>query len=72
MMYPLVRPRHGRMVAGVCAAFARAYGWDVSLVRIGLLLMVFFAGTGVLAYGFCWIVIPEERYMIPPQVPPQP
>ncbi|HET6169607.1 MAG TPA: zinc-ribbon domain-containing protein, partial [Terracidiphilus sp.] len=30
---PLVRPRVGRQIAGVCIALAQAYGWDVAVVR---------------------------------------
>ena len=28
----LYRPRANRMIAGVCAAFARQYGWDVTVI----------------------------------------
>jgi phage shock protein C len=63
---PLLRPRYGRKVAGVCAAFARSYGWDLNLVRLVLVLLVFFGGGGVLAYVICWIVIPEEPVGVPP------
>ena len=31
---PLFRPRYGRAIGGVCAAFAIHYGWDLSVVRI--------------------------------------
>jgi phage shock protein C len=62
----LLRPRYDRKVAGVCAAFARAYGWDVTVVRIVLLALVLFGGGGVLAYVICWIVIPEEPLGMPP------
>lgn len=56
----IVRPRNGRKIAGVCQAFANFFGLDVSLIRIVWLLLVLFAGTGLLAYLICWIVIPEE------------
>jgi phage shock protein C len=65
---PLLRPRYGRKVAGVCAAFARSYGWDLNLVRLVLVLLVFFGGGGVLAYVICWIVIPEEPLGPPPSM----
>jgi phage shock protein C len=65
---PLLRPKYDRKIAGVCAAFARAYGWDVNLVRLALVLLVFFGGGGVLAYVICWIVIPEEPVGMPPYV----
>jgi phage shock protein C len=39
----LVRPREGRMIAGVCRGFAQRYGWDVAIVRLVLVLAVFWA-----------------------------
>ena len=56
----LVRPRDGRMVAGVCAGIGKYYGLDPTLVRVGWVLMVCLAGTGLLAYVICWVIIPEE------------
>ncbi len=56
---PLRRPRE-RMIAGVCSAFARSFGLDVTLIRLAWVLSVLLAGTGLLAYVICWIVIPEE------------
>ena len=55
-----LRPRDGRVIGGVCGAFARYFNVDVVLVRIIWLMMVLLFGTGVLAYLVCWIVIPEE------------
>jgi phage shock protein C len=63
----LVRPRHGRMIAGVCQGLANAYAWDVVWVRvITVLLAVFGGGSGLLAYVIFWIVMPEEPLFIPP------
>ena len=58
---PLVRPRAGRQIAGVCIALARAYGWDLALVRI-LTVIGFFCSSGLVAVAYlaCWIGIPEE------------
>lgn len=72
----LVRPRLGRMIAGVCAGFAQRYGWDVTLVRVALVLIVLLgAGSPILAYLVAWIVMPNEPYMLTaavaaPQPPP--
>jgi phage shock protein C len=64
----LVRPREGRMIAGVCAGIAQHLGWDVTLVRIVLVVMVFFGcGTGLLAYLIGWIVMPNAPYGMPAQ-----
>ncbi len=65
----LLRPRYDRKIAGVCAAFARAYGWDLTLVRLVVVALVLFGGGGLLAYVICWIVIPEEPVALPPYPP---
>lgn len=65
----LLRPSYDRKIAGVCAGFARAYGWDLTLVRLVLVALVLFGGGGVLAYIICWIVIPEDPVALPPYPP---
>lgn len=62
----LVRPREGRLIAGVCAAFANSYGWDISVVRVvATLLLCFSIGTAALAYFALWIFVPEAQYALP-------
>ncbi len=56
----LVRPRQGRVIAGVCAGLARHFGWSVTVLRLIWLLLFLFAGAGGLAYIILWIVIPNE------------
>ena len=64
----LYRPREQRMVAGVCMGFALRYGWDVSIVRLVLVLSVIFgAGLPVLAYLIGWVVLPNGQYALPVQ-----
>jgi phage shock protein C len=68
---PLVRPRMGRNIAGVCLALAQANGWDVAVVRI--LTVLGFCVTGGLvgvAYLAAWIGIPEEPLPAPGTIPP--
>lgn len=66
----LVRPRTGRMIAGVCQGLSNAYAWDVVWVRvITVLLTVFGGGSGLLAYVIFWIVMPEEPVLLPPTAP---
>ena len=69
---PLMRPRDGRQIAGVCIALARANGWDVAVVRIlaviGLCISGGFFGVAYLA---CWIGIPEEPLGLPGSTYPQ-
>jgi phage shock protein C len=69
----LVRPRVGRMVAGVCQGLANSYSWDVTWVRvITVLLTIFGGGLGLVAYVVFWIVMPEEPFSLPQPTPWQP
>ena len=62
----LVRPRHPRMLAGVCSGVAIFYGWDVSLVRILYAIFVCLSvGIGLLAYAVAWVVMPDAQYALP-------
>jgi phage shock protein C len=62
----LIRPRMGRMIAGVCQGIANAYGWDIVWVRvITVLLAIFGGGIGLVAYVIFWVVMPEEPLAIP-------
>ena len=56
----LLRPREGRMVAGVCAGLAGYFGVDVNLVRLGFGVFTVFWGLGALIYVLAWVVLPEE------------
>ncbi|MCK9290081.1 MAG: PspC domain-containing protein [Bacteroidales bacterium] len=56
----LYRSRLNRMVGGVCSGLADYFGLDVTLIRLAWVLFVALAGTGLLAYIICWIVIPES------------
>jgi phage shock protein PspC (stress-responsive transcriptional regulator) len=58
---PLVRPRVGRQIAGVCIGLSQAYGWDVALVRVLAVIGLFFScGLVFVAYLAGWIGIPDE------------
>jgi phage shock protein C len=60
----LYRPLTGRMIGGVCAAFALRYGWDVTVTRVITALLIVCTGVGILAYIAAWIIIPEEPYPV--------
>jgi phage shock protein PspC (stress-responsive transcriptional regulator) len=68
---PLIRPRLGRQIGGVCLALAQANGWDVAAVRI-LTVVGFFVSSGLVgvAYLAAWIGIPEETAPYPGAYPP--
>lgn len=54
-----VRPRNGRVLAGVCAGLGRKWGMDPNLVRILFVLSVFLPGPQFLAYVAGWVLMPE-------------
>jgi phage shock protein PspC (stress-responsive transcriptional regulator) len=64
-MSPLVRPRDGRVIAGVCAALANRFGWNVTLVRVLAVLSFLLPGSQLVVYIVCWIVIPGEAPSAP-------
>ncbi|MGD0158282.1 MAG: PspC domain-containing protein [Terracidiphilus sp.] len=67
---PLIRPRSGRIIGGICIALARANGWDVALVRIlALVACLFSSGFVGVAYLAAWIGIPEEPWPYPGPYP---
>ena len=62
----MVRPREGRMIAGVCQGLANNYHWDVVWVRvITVLATIFSSGAGLIAYIVFWLVMPEEMLALP-------
>jgi phage shock protein PspC (stress-responsive transcriptional regulator) len=60
LMPGLVRPKEGRRVEGVCAGIARAYRLDVNLVRVVMIVLVFFGGLGLVTYVTAWVLMPNE------------
>ena len=57
----LVRPRNGRVIAGVCAAIADRFGISRTAVRIAFVLSIVLPGPQVVVYLLLWILIPSER-----------
>jgi phage shock protein C len=58
-MAAMVRPRRGRVLAGVCLGLADHFGWSPGAVRLVFVLFGLF-GAGELAYIILWIVMPKE------------
>jgi phage shock protein C len=60
-MKKLVRPREGRVIAGVAKGLSEYFGVDVTIVRLIWILLLLPGGIpGLLLYIICWVVIPEE------------
>jgi phage shock protein PspC (stress-responsive transcriptional regulator) len=60
-MSQLLRPRNGRVLAGVCAAIAHRFGWRPGTVRLVFVLSCLLPGPQVVIYIVMWILIPEEK-----------
>lgn len=56
----LYRSKHDKKIMGVCGGLGEYFGIDSTLVRLVLVAMIFFAGTGLLAYFIIGLVIPEN------------
>ncbi|HEY6416802.1 MAG TPA: PspC domain-containing protein, partial [Acidimicrobiales bacterium] len=57
----LVREPDDRKIAGVCAGLADRLGVDVSLVRLGAVVLAVFTPVGLIAYLVAWAIVPERR-----------
>ncbi|MCE0487073.1 PspC domain-containing protein [Ornithinimicrobium sediminis] len=57
---PLSRPRHDKVVAGVCAGLARRFGLSPTTVRVLTVLSLLLPGPQVLAYVVLWVLMPQD------------
>jgi phage shock protein PspC (stress-responsive transcriptional regulator) len=56
----LVRPRHGRMIGGVCAGLARRFGTTPTIMRLIFVASCLLPGPQFLLYIALWILLPNE------------
>ena len=61
IMSTLVRPRNGRMIAGVCAALANRFGTSATTMRVIFVVSCLLPGPQFLLYLALWIFIPSEK-----------
>jgi len=64
----LSRPREGRVLAGVCASFARRY--DVNLLVARLCGIAAVLVLTPLVYVAAWILMPKDATVAPPAPSP--
>ncbi|WP_034271990.1 PspC domain-containing protein [Haloechinothrix halophila] len=57
----LVRPREGKMIAGVCAGIADRFGWNANTVRLVFVISCLLPGPQFLLYIALWVLMPKER-----------
>jgi phage shock protein C len=57
----LVRPRQGRILAGVCAGLARRFGISPWMMRILFIVtLIVIPGSQIIIYPILWILMPSE------------
>ena len=67
----LVRPREGRVLAGVCAGLARRFGLDPWIARLLFVLILFVVpGSQILVYPVLWLLMPAEEHSYASTYPP--
>ncbi|MEZ5091459.1 PspC domain-containing protein [Nocardioides sp.] len=49
-----------RKIAGVAGGLARHFDVDPLIVRVALVVLALFGGSGVLLYGALWLLLPED------------
>jgi phage shock protein PspC (stress-responsive transcriptional regulator) len=57
----LRRSATDRKVAGVAGGLARHLDIDPLVLRVAFVVLAFFGGAGLLMYGACWLLVPEEE-----------
>src|SRR4051794_2468684 len=56
-----IRPREGRMLAGVCSGIAQRWGLDLTLVRVVTVVLTLFTGVALAAYVAAWLLTPSTE-----------
>ena len=56
----LTRSRTDRKVAGVCGGLGAHLGIDPVVLRIVIVVLTLFGGSGLILYAIGWLVIPDE------------
>ena len=56
----LRRSTHDRKVAGVAGGLARHLDIDPIILRVAFVVLAFFGGAGLILYGACWLLVPED------------
>lgn len=57
----LVRPRQGRVIAGVCAGLGQRFGigpWAARILFVVILMVI--PGSQLIVYPILWVLMPSE------------
>ena len=51
-----------RYIAGVAGGLGRHFNVDPTIIRVLLVVLCFFGGSGLIVYGACWLLVPEDNH----------
>jgi len=57
----LTRLEKGKVIAGVCSGLGNFFEFDPTILRIILIFITIFGGSGFILYLILWLVIPSEK-----------
>lgn len=57
----ILRRGRSRMIGGVCSGLAEYFNFDVAIVRVLFVVLVFASGAGILLYLVLWLLMPEAE-----------
>jgi phage shock protein PspC (stress-responsive transcriptional regulator) len=56
----LRRSTSDRYIAGVAGGLGRHFNIDPTILRVLLVVLVFFGGAGLVIYAVCWLLVPKD------------
>lgn len=60
----LYKSSDGAVLGGICKGISEVYDWDVSIVRLVTLVLLFAAGVPFIVYIVMWLVLPNKEDVI--------
>ena len=67
MTTQMTRSTTNKVIGGVAGGIAETYGWDVTLVRLGFVVLTLAHGAGLLLYLALMLVMPKVATAAPAQ-----
>src|SRR5436190_1506744 len=57
----LRRTSGDRVIAGVAGGLGRYFAIDPVVIRVAFIVLIFFGGAGLIAYGAAWLIVPSDK-----------
>src|SRR5881227_96383 len=57
----LTRSSGDRVIAGVAGGLGRYFAIDPVVIRVAFIVLIFFGGAGLIAYGAAWLIVPSDK-----------